>query len=1012
MTTRAAPGFPGARTHPAVFTIPPGISFVDALAHKLMEEAGGDPLALARMTVLLPTRRSCRALQDAFLRRAEGRPVLLPRMRPLGDLDPDELMGSGESMAEGPAGAELPPAIPALRRQLRLAREIVESAADGDGDPPTGEQAARLAAELARLLDQVQTERLSLDALDRLVPEDYARHWQRTIDFLAVLRTRWPELLAAEGCLDPAERRNRLLAAQAEAWRRNPPADPVIVAGSTGSIPATADLIEVVAWLPTGRVVLPGLDRAADEAQWQAIADDPTHPQHGLALLLNRLRVDRAAVADWLPPGHGLPATPPSRAAIVAEALRPAVTTEWWREIRSRIEPERWRLALRGVCRIDCPAPQEEAGVIALLLRQALEVPERRAALITPDRDLARRVAGELRRWGIEIDDSAGRPLADTAPGGYLRLVADMLAEHAAPVPLLAALKHPLAAGGRDPAAFRALVRRLETALLRGPRPPAGFAGLRAAAAHLAPARDRRALDELLAGVETMAGPFAELLAAPAAPVPRLVEAHVALAEGLAATADQPGAARLWAGDAGEAAAGFVSELVQAAQALPPLPGWQYPALAGSLMANVVVRPRHGGHPRLAIWGPLEARLQHVDLLILGGLNEGTWPPEPTVDPWLSRPMRRDFGLPPPERRIGLAAHDFAQAMGAAEVVLTRSLRVEGTPTVPSRWLQRLDGLLESVGLADALARPSLPLGWQAMLDQPTAVRPVEPPAPCPPVSARPRRLSVTQVGTWMRDPYAIYARHILRLKPLDPIDADPGAAERGSIIHDALDRFVAACPGGPLPPDAFEKLCQCGRDAFQAVLDLPAVWAFWWPRFERIARWFIAAEAERRPSLAASFTERQGTLELPGPAGPFQLVATADRIDRLANGGLVIIDYKTGRIPKRDEVELGFAPQLPLEAAIAAAGGFPDLPAGPIAGLAHWRLSGLGDEPGRIEEMAADPATLAAEAREGLARLVAAYDDPATPYPARPRPDFAPAFSDYDHLARLKEWSASGGEA
>ena len=1006
---------PAARGAPAVFTIPPGISFVDALAARLMAESGDDPLALARMTVLLPTRRGCRALHEAFLRRAagldgEGRPLLLPRMKPLGDLDADELVGGGEDLAEGAGGAELPPAMPGLRRQLRLAREIAARGAPR-GAPPPPAPAARRAAALARLLDQVQTERLSLDRFDRLVPEDYARHWQRTLDFLALLRERWPRILEAEDCLDPAERRNRLLAAQAEAWRRNPPADPVIVAGSTGSIPATADLIEVVAWLPTGRVVLPGLDRAADEAQWAAILDDPAHPQHGLALLLRRLGLDRAAVGDWLAAGHGLPAAPASRALLVAEALRPAPTTEGWRELRGSFDPERRRLALRGVQRIDAPGPQEEAGVIALMLRQALEVPGRRAALVTPDRDLARRVAGELRRWGIEIDDSAGRPLADTAPGSFLRLVAELVAEGAAPVPLLAALKHPFAAAGREPGAFRALVRRLELALLRGPRPAAGFDGLAGAAAHLADDAERRSLAALVQQLERLAAPFGRLLRGPRAEIAALLQAHVALAEALAASADESGAARLWAGEAGEAAAGFIAELGEAARAFAPLPGRQYPALVAGLMAGAVVRPRHGGHPRLAIWGPLEARLQHADLLILGGLNEGTWPPEPAVDPWLSRPMRRDFGLPPPERRIGLAAHDFAQALGAAEVVLTRSLRVEGTPTVPSRWLQRLDGLLESIGLPDALARPTLPLGWQAGLDLPAAIRPVAPPAPRPPVAARPRRLSVTQVETWMRDPYAVYARHVLRLKALEPIDADPGAAERGSFIHEALHRFVHDNPGA-LPADGHERLLKCGRAAFGAVLDRPAVWAFWWPRFERIARWFVATESERRAGIAASFTERRGTLELAGPAGAFLLSATADRIDALRTGGLAIIDYKTGVLPKAEHVALGFSPQLPLEAAIAAAGGFADIPATAPATLAYWRLSGSGDAPGEIREIKADAATLAAEAREGLERLIATFDDAATPYAARPRPDFAPRFGDYDHLARIKEWSATGAES
>jgi len=983
----------GRRSRPAVYSIAPGLGFVDALAAGVRAETGDDPLALARVTILLPTRRACRALQEAFLRLSDGRPLLLPRLLPLGDVDDDDL-----ALAADAADIDLPPAIPPLRRQLMLARLIHARDAALEID-----QAAQLAGELARLLDQVQTERLSFDRLRDLAPATYAEHWQVTLRFLEIVTQAWPRVLDEAGCLDPAARRNALLEARAAAWRRAPPADPVIAAGSTGSIPAAAELIEVVARLPRGRVVLPGLDRDADAATWAEIAGDPTHPQHGLALLLARLGLTPAEVEPW--PDHGLVATNPSRARLVAEALRPAATTEAWREFAAAADRERLALALRDLVRVDCPGPQEEAGVIALLLREALVRPGKRAALVTPDRALARRVAAELRRWDIEIDDSAGRPLADTPPGTFLRLTAELFAERVAPLALLAAFKHPLAAGGRDPAAFRVLTRRLERRALRGPRPASGFAGLLAA---LGEAAGQGGLRTWLVSLADLARPFAELFDAPRAPLAALLDAHVAFAEALAASDAEAGAARLWAGEAGEAAAGFVAELRAAADGATPLPGARYPALLAALLAGVAVRPRYGAHPRLAIWGPLEARLQHADLLILGGLNEGTWPPEPAADPWLSRPMRREFGLPAPERRIGLSAHDFAQGCAAPEVVLTRALRVEGTPTVPSRWLLRLDALLSTLKLPLDGLRPGTWLGWQAALDRPDRYAPVAAPAPCPPVAARPRGLSVTRVETWMRDPYAIYARAVLKLKPLEPIDADPGAAERGTIVHRALDRFLRDHPD-TLPADALDRLLATGRAAFGAALSRPAVWAFWWPRFVRIARWFVDTERARRGGLAASRTEAAGSLTVPGPGGPFVLTATADRIDIGADGRLTIIDYKTGAVPRPRDVELGFAPQLPLEAAIAAAGGFAGVPAATVAELAYWRLSG-GEPPAEIKPVAGDAMALGAAALAGLERLIAAFDDPATPYAAVPRPDFAPRFGDYAHLARVKEWSAGAG--
>jgi ATP-dependent helicase/nuclease subunit B len=708
-------------------------------------------------------------------------------------------------------------------------------------------------------------------------------------------------------------------------------------------------------------------------------------------------------VEDW--PPDGLPATPPARAWLIAQALLPAESTDSWRRLETLPEE-----ALDGIQRIDCATSRAEAGAVALLLREALETEDRTAALVTLDRALARRVAAELRRWGIEVDDSAGTPLAKTPPGSFLSLLAAAASERLAPLPLLALLKHPLAAGGRDPAAFRADARLLERTLLRGPRPAAGLAGLRAAVDALAEGWEREALTRFVARLELRLGGFATLLEGDALRAPDLIAAHLAAAEALAATAEEKGAERLWAGEAGEQAANFIAELGRAAGRFPSLAGRAYGGFFDALLAGQVSRPRFGRHPRLFIWGPLEARLQHADLVILGGLNEGSWPPEPLSDPWMSRPMRQEFGLPQPERRIGLSAHDFAELAAAPSLLLSRALKSEGTPTVPARWLLRLDSLLRAVGRGPE-AIPTGPwLAWQAALDRPDGpAQPLPPPEPRPPVAWRPRRLRVTDIEHWMRDPYAIYARYVLGLRALDALDEDPGAAHRGRFIHDALDRFVATHPDA-LPADAREQLLALGAEAFGAALERPGVRAFWWPRFERIAAWFVAHEAVRRLGLSATQSEIAGEMTFPAPGGDFILAGRADRIDRLAQGGLAIIDYKTGQPPKAQDVQAGFAPQLPLEAALAEAGGFPGVAAEPVVELAIWRLTG-GDPPGEEKPLKGEPVRLAREALMGLKALVAAFDAETTPYAARPRPAHAPRYSDYVHLARVKEWAALGGD-
>jgi ATP-dependent helicase/nuclease subunit B len=965
-----------------IFAIPPGVGFVDVLAKGLLDanrapfELVG-PLDLAATTVLLPTRRAARSLREAFLREGDAAPLLLPRMQPLGDIDSDELLLDAES-----ALADLPPAISSLRRRLLLAKLIAKR------EPMSPDRALALADELGSLLDEAQTHEIEFEALNALVPVELAQHWQVTLEFLQIVTAHWPAILAAEGAIDPAERRRRVLDAQADAWRAVPPAGPVIAAGTTGSIPAVARLLKVIASMPRGAVVLDGLDLTLDQAGWDAI--DDTHPQAGLKRLLGVLGATRADVQLW-------PASPatPARAALWSSALRPAPTTGAWRA--SKFDPG----ARNGLTRIDCTTLEHEADTIALLFRAQLEQPGKTAMLVTPDRTLARRVATSMRRWDVELDDSGGRRLGDTPVGAYLRLVAQVAVEQWAPVPLLSLLKHPLAAGGGSQASFRRAARNLEQRALRGPRPGPGAEGL------------QRALPEesaFVAGLAQRIGALDLLLAGGEVEIGALVETLIVAAEALAASDEESGATRLWRDEDGEAAAETLAELSAASADLDPISSGDFPSLLDAVLQSVTVRPRWGTHPRLAIYGPLEARLQSADLIVLGGLNEGTWPREAADDPWLSRGMRKALDLPLPERRIGQAAHDVATLACAGQVVLTRAERVDARPSVPSRWLQRLDAALAA---ADQHVARDLPhAGWAKLIDLPDAITPCTPPAPRPPAGLRPRSLSVTEIETWMRDPYAIYARHVLKLKKLDPIDEPPGAAERGQFVHDALDRFVRTFPD-TLPADGLTQLLQMGREAFGDALAQPLVWGFWWPRFERVARWFLTAETERRAAgVRPRKTEVKGTLTLQTANGPFVLRARADRIDTMPGKdggvGIAIVDYKTGRAPSGSDIDAGFSPQLPLEAAIARAGGFTEIAAAPVVELAFWRLAG-GNPPGEIVPVKGDPELLADAARDGLLRLIEQFDRADTPYLSQPVRSKRPRFSDYAHLARVLEWSGEG---
>ncbi|MCK5424447.1 MAG: double-strand break repair protein AddB [Emcibacter sp.] len=978
---------------PELYTLPSHRSFVDGLVNGIRGRYGDDPLSLSDVLILLPNRRAVRSLRDAFLRAADGKSLMLPRMEPIGDVDEDDLFLAG-SLPQATWEVDLAPPIPSHMRQMLLMNIISRWYATRREDPPEPAQCAILAQALAQFLDHVQTEQLTFEDLKKLVPVEYASHWQQTLDFLKILTEDWPKILATTGYSDVAARRNILLSGLRDKWLENPPEHPVIAAGSTGSIPATANLLSVISRLPKGMVLLPGLDRTMDEASWECL--DDTHPQATMKNLLSAIGVERNEVEDWLVKETEVSA----RSHLLQEVMRPAETTDCWSGLELELEQAR-----RGFIRIDAPGPREEAGIIALMLREALETEGKTAALITPDRKLARWVAGDMKRWGLMIDDSAGIPLSNTPPGIFLRLTAQMVAEGLAPVALLSVLKHPLAAGGQKTGSFRRMARLLEEKILRGPRPGVGCQGM-AQAIVLADTEDD--LNDWWQGVSDILLPFEVIMKQPSTSFENLLSSHIQMVEKLCASDDRTGAERLWRGDAGEGAAKLIEGLQQASSYLPDLRAENYPALLEVFMGGVTVRPKYGLHPRLKILSPLEARLQQADLVILGGLNEGSWPPEPAPDPWMSRPMRQDFGLPSLERKIGLSAHDFIQAASSAEVVMTRSEKVDGTPTVKSRWLSRMDAIAPEI--SDE-AKKTLWLERFRALDLPAEKQVILPPRPTPPVAARPRKLSVTRIQKWMQDPYSIYAAKILKLNALDPLDADPGAADKGTIIHEALEDFMGKYPVH-LPPDAVDELVAIGKIKFEAYLDRPTVRAFWWPRFIHVAKWFVAEENKRRKTSKTAATEVTAKQVFDLPGGEFILTAKADRIDQLGDGSYSIIDYKTGKSASARALYAGYAPQLPLEGLMARSGNFDGLAAGLVSDLSYWQLKG-GEDVAKITSFnlssraKMDVEQVITSSYDGLVRLVTTFDLVDTPYLNNPRPDNM-GYGEYDHLARTKEWQGN----
>ena len=1035
---------------PRVFTIPPSAPFLPTLIDALTSGRLGfpavrDPLVLAAVTLYLPTRRACRLARDAFLDVLNIDAAILPRIVAIGDIDEDEI-AFAEAAAGGLAAEalDLPPAIGGLERRLLLTRLITEWAKTpavrgSEGTPlvaPTPTAACALADDLARLIDDMTMREVSWDELDGLVPDLLDPYWQLTLKFLQIARGAWPAILNEHGAIEPAARRDALI--KAEAARLVKSETPVIAAGSTGSIPATTALIATIAHLPHGAVVLPGLDTDLDADAWRMIAANgvslrprrrtaeasegaPGHPQFALNTLLARIGIERHAVVPL--------AKPCGRERLVSEALRPAAATEQWqRHAGDLVFAADTDAALASIAMIEAANAEDEALAIAVALREAVEQ-RKTAALVTPDRALARRVNAALRRWNIEAEDSGGDALAETPAGVFARLAAETALGGLAPVTLLALLKHPLLRLRRrdtEPA-----VTALERAVLRGPRPRRGSAGLSAAleafTTQLKKFRAKEVVDlrgsdprvALTDGELAAAADLVSRLAAALEPLESLNHARRPLSDMaarhrdvLAALSSDGRSEHALAGPDGNRLAEALDELAisEAAGLLDVAPSDYVELFTAALADRVVRRPPQTGM-RVRILGPLEARLTESDRLILGGLVEGTWPPESRTDAWLSRPMRKKLGLDLPERRIGLSAHDFAQLLGARDVILTRAAKLVGTPTVPSRFVQRLAAIAGPRWQA-VVERGNFYLDCARVLDRPEKVAPAPRPAPTPPRAARPAALPVTDIEHWLRDPYTIYAKRILRLMPLDEVDASPNAAERGNVIHAAIgdftERFATA-----LPADPARELIALGRTHFAEVAEFPEARALWWPRFARIARWFADWELARRLGLVAIDAEIEGEIRIPLGERVFKLRARADRIERRADRRYVIIDYKTGTARTEKQVRTGLAPQLALEAAILRQGGFAAIPAGvSVAELAYVLLKGA-VPPGKhaaIDFEDGTPDTQADRALEKLTALVTRFEDESEPYRSLVHPMWKARYGDYDHLARVKEWSATGG--
>ena len=998
---------------PKVWTVPPGANFLHALAETLAEATGlrDNPAALADALIYVPNRRSARALALALYEVGGAKPILPPDIRALGDLETEEPPSGAEE-----ALTDLGPALPAARRLGALARLVMKFYTEQDIALPVA-SAISAARELARLLDSAAlSDEPDWSVLPELVEgDDLATHWKRSVEFLEIVTQAWPQWLDENGATEPFARRRIVAEAIGDALRKVPPEGPFVIAGSTGATPATRALMAAACDLPQGLVVLPGLDKDAAASAWRSIEVAPDHPQYALAGTLAALGLGPKDVPVW--PGAVEADAPAARRRLVHESLAPALQTADWLGRLEELSGEQSEAAfaaraLDGVTLIEAEDDAEEALMAALALRETLETEGRTAALVTPDATIARQVAAILKRWGIDAPPSGGVPLPRTQAGAFVALALDWACDTGNPVALVSLLKHGFLY--TDDAALAAL----EIGFLRGPRRWGDMADL---CAYL-PQRTEAMKTASYGRIETETRDLALALVRPLADIAARLgglfavpdaliygpEAVTALTELINALAGSE--TRVWTGAEGAAASRLLEAVATMTAELGAMSPDMFVEIVSTLSSSMTVAGAGQGHPRLAIWGPLEARLQQADKIVLAGLNETVWPAQPAPDAFLPRRFRVQLGLTAPEARLGLAAHDFAQLATAPDVLMLYAARRDDAPAVASRWVLRLKTLVEGA-LGKAGARAALepdaaadPRIWAKALraDAQTRGAQFAKPAPCPPVSARPDKLSVTRIDTLQRDPYTIYASSVLRLSALDPLDAPLDARPRGTAIHAALEDFEGLAEGEQradvLLGSLMDQLRAAGSPehivlAERAVLERTAA---------QYVDWWKARQSER----VAVWPEEKGKLELMIEGEAFTLTGVADSVEKMKDGTYTIIDFKTGEGKTRAQIEAGFEQQLPLLAVIASEGELENAPGGVVGAFGYvsvrYRFEGK-----MTSEGTEDAVALAAKGRKILTELIAAYRQPEARYFSVPRVKLMSKYAgDFDRLARRAEWA------
>lgn len=935
-----------------IYSIPFSLPFLGTVSEYLLNQNSHFPLS--EWTIYLPTRRACSVLENALFEKSDKKSLILPRLVPLGEVNPEELsLLSPEGAAEV---ALLPPVISAARRRILLA-SLIEKFQYADHFMPF-DQALRWSDNLMNLLDEMRTHGIDLKALKEGIPfTGPGEHWERVQKFLNLISDYWDRILEEEKCIEGVTWQKRLMEVQADILENKKPSLPIMVAGSLGTIPSTLRLIEVISRLPHGVIILPGFQRGLKKE-----ALSPRHAQFFLYRLLSKLEISEEEVRDWN----------------VEEERSGSLFLEKIFDPLSLTQQNRSFLSISNIEYIEASNQGEEARLIGVAIRQALEEGKKKILCISGDQNLLSRISAELEFWNLSILPQQTQSLLETPLGTFLHLAALWVSAPFPATVIAAIFKHPFSADKKEIwSLFERHVLRTWTGTISIPTleylmnrtqqnlEPALWDQLKvfydSLKDHLGFSEGSHSLGYYLSKIESL---FAWVVGKEQKIEELLIE--FSSAEGIFFQ-------ELWA----DLKKSFDLEIKNP---------HNFSEIFLTLFKGHRMPLTGRGNENIFLINPSEARFMEGDFKILAGLNEGIWPTEPSVDPFFSASMRKALNLPSVEMRLGQSAHDFLSYLcGPGKILITRSLQIGGVPSVSSRFLSHLELAAKAHGLRIPLNLYLKP--WTKILYHETERVACSPPKPLPPLEHRPTRFSVTDIPLLLEDPYSIYAKYILNLKRLEPFEGAEKPRLFGIFVHDILHRWPLT--SGTILDEEFEGRAKL---LFELYLGSIEKSRFWWEKFLILAHW-----VKQQKSLENTLTEIKGEVTFAVEDKLFTLVGKADRID-WDKEGAIIIDYKTGSVPSLLDIKSGKAPQLPLEALIFLKKGFSNIPILSLNALQYWGV--LSEELVSIEE---DLPLLVSQTQKKLEQLMGSFYKPTTPYLAHPRGFRTQGF--YDHLSRVQEW-------